>query len=369
MRFENVLVVDPIDGEFVGRVKIEGNVISEVERITGTMEYEGIIMPGFVDPHTHGSVGVDALSMNEKGLRKWEEFLYSQGVTYFLPTTMSSTPSAVLSAARTVKDYLDNNPETSVGGVHYEGPYLSLKRKGAQNPELIRRINLEEIEETLIEPVRLITIAPELERFSQAQDLIQKRNITVSLGHTDASFDDMERAYNQGCDRITHFPNGMNTLHHRDLGCVGAVLSLPFSVEMIMDGIHSLPGFVKLVYDIKGASKIMIVTDTIDATAMPDGEYELGGQKVILKNGRPRLEDGTIAAAVLVFSEAVRNFKTFTNCSLKELARVSSFNALSSLKIEDRGRLSRGYKADLVLLNEDLQVKQTVLGGRTVFKY
>ena len=368
MRFENVLVVDPIDGEFVGSVETEENVISEIKRVKGTQEFERILMPGFVDPHTHGSVGVDTLSMSQKDLEKWENFLYSQGVTYFLPTTMSSTPSSILSAARVVRDYIKNNSLTSVGGIHYEGPYLSLKRKGAQNPELIRSIDLKEIEETLIESVKLITVAPELKGFSHAQEMIQKRGITLSLGHTDATYEDMEKAYNQGCDRITHFPNGMNTLHHRKLGCVGAVLSLPFSVEMIMDGIHSLPGFVKLIFGIKGAEKIMIVTDTIDATAMPDGEYELGGQKVILKNGRPTLEDGTIAAAVLVFSGAVRNFREFTGCSLKELAKVSSLNSLNSLGIKDRGRISEGYRADLVLLDENLEVEETVLNGKTVFK-
>jgi N-acetylglucosamine-6-phosphate deacetylase len=368
MIFENVLVVDPIDGEFVGSVETTRGVISEVKRGKKSVNFEYILMPGFADPHTHGSAGVDALSMDLRGLKKWESFLYSQGVTYFLPTTMSSTPGAILSSAKVVREYLENNDSTSVGGIHYEGPYINVKRKGAQNPSLIRKIDLGEIESTLIETVRLITMAPELEGFIEASKLITDRGIPISLGHTDASYEDMKRAFEAGCTRVTHFPNGMNTLHHRELGCIGAVFSMPFSVEMIIDGVHSLPQFVKMVYDIKGPEWIMIVTDTIDAAGMPDGEYELGGLKVILKNGRPTLEDGTIAATVLMFNQAVRNFKSFTGCTLKDLACVSSYNSLRLLGIEDRGRIAGGYLANLVLLDRNLKVVETVLNGKTVFK-
>ncbi|MFO7882860.1 MAG: N-acetylglucosamine-6-phosphate deacetylase [Kosmotogaceae bacterium] len=368
MKFENILIVDPVEGEFTGTVSINENYIIDVERNEEASDYEYILMPGFVDPHTHGSVGVDTLSMDQKGLQKWESFLYSKGVTFFLPTTMSAPPSALLSSAKVVQKYLKRNPLSSVGGIHYEGPYISVKRKGAQKKELIRDVDLEELKSILVEPVKMVTMAPELENFFDAYKLIRSRGIKGSIGHTDASFEIMKKAFEEGCTKITHFPNGMNTLHHRNLGCVGAVFSMPFSIEMIIDGVHSLPDFINMVYKIKGAEKIMIVSDTISATGMPDGDYELGGQKIYLRNSRPVLEDGTIAATTLVFSEAVKNFKNFTNCSLKELAFVSSYNSLKSLGINNRGRISEGYIADLVLLDRNLEVKETIIKGKAVYK-
>ena len=368
MVFENVLVVDPVDGEYAGIVEVTRGFISGVRRRAGCPDCELLLLPGFVDLHTHGSKGVDSLSMDEKGLKKWEEFLYSQGVTYFLPTTMSAQPESLISSAKVVERYLESNSLTSVGGIHYEGPYLSLRRKGAQNPSLIREIDLQEVDSTLNGTIKLLTMAPELRGFREAAALIQRRGITLSIGHTDASYDDMMKAYKYGCKRVTHFPNGMNTLHHRDPGCVGAVFSEDFSVEMIIDGVHSLPSFVKMVFRIKGSERIMIVTDTISAAGMYDGEYELGGLKVILKDGRPTLEDGTIAATVVLFSEAVRNFKTFTDCSHKDLARVSSYNALRSISIEDRGRIAPGYIADFVILDRELGIVETVLAVKTVYK-
>lgn len=368
MKFKDILIVDPVDGEFTGSVNINQNFITNVERIEEVTDYEYIMMPGFVDPHTHGSVGVDALSTDQKGLKKWENFLYSKGVTFFLPTTMSAPPLALISAAKVVQKYIESNPLTSVGGIHYEGPYISAKRKGAQKQEQIRNIDLEEINSILIKPVKMITMAPELDNFFDAYRLIRSRRIIISLGHSDASFEVMKKAFNEGCTRITHFPNGMNTLHHRNLGCVGAVFSMPFSIEMIIDGVHSLPDFIKMVYKIKRAEKIMIVSDTISATGMPDGEYELGGQKIYLRNNKPVLADGTIAATTLLFSEAVKNFKIFTDCSFKELAKVSSYNSLKSLGINNRGRISEGYLADLVILDKSLKIKETVLKGRVVYK-
>jgi N-acetylglucosamine-6-phosphate deacetylase len=368
MKFENILIVDPVEGEFTGTVSTNENYITNVERIEEVSDYENIMMPGFVDPHTHGSVNIDTLSVDQKGLQKWENFLYSKGVTFFLPTTMSAPPSALLSSATVVQKYLERNPLTSVGGIHYEGPYINAKRKGAQNQELIRNINLEELNSVLVEPVKMVTMAPELENCFGADKLRRSRGIKGSIGHTDASFKIMKKAFEKGCSRITHFPNGMNTLHHRNLGCVGAVFSMPFSIEMIIDGVHSLPDFINMVYKIKGAEKIMIVSDTISATGMPDGEYELGSQKIFLKNGRPVLEDGTIAAATLTFNKAVKNFKNFTNCSLKELAFVSSYNSLKSLGINNRGRITEGYIADLVILDINLEVKETIIKGKTVYK-
>lgn len=325
-------------------------------------------MPGFVDIHTHGAFGVNSMTMNLEDLGKWERKLYEEGVTYFLPTTVSSYEDEMNAVSQVVSEFIDKNPLTSVSGVHLEGPYVNVIKKGSQNPSRIRPATTEELDHLSLKRVLLITMAPEIEGFEEALAVLQQKGVVVSLGHTNAKFSEICRAFELGARRMTHFPNGMNILHHREIGCVGAGLLLDIKLEMIPDGIHSSPEFIKMVYKLKGASNIILITDSIDATGLDDGEYDLGGLEVTVKKGKATLSDGTIAGSTLGFSRGVRNFYNWTRCSLGELSAVSSYNALQNLGIIDRGRIVPGYLADFVVLDKDLNVKETVLHGETVFK-
>ncbi len=367
MKLSNVLVVDPVKGEFVGEVAWEDGTISEVTPSEGE-DYSAILMPGFVDPHTHGCYGVDAMTMREDELEKWERFLYAQGVTSFIPTTVSAKKSDLIRVSNLIEEYIYKKSKTSVWGVHYEGPYLNPEKRGAQNGEVIRVAAPKEVEEILSPRVRIITMAPEMKGFYDVLPILKENGTVVSIGHTNATFREMEKAFLMGVDRITHFPNAIRPLHHRELGGMGAGLFFDFNVEMIVDGVHLSPEFVKLIYKLKGPEKISLITDSISAAALEDGEYELGGLKVNVVDGKARLEDGTLAGSTLLFNDAVRNFKDFTRCSLKELAMVSSYNSVRALGIEKTGRLEEGYKANLVVLDKNLRVLQTYLAGELVFQ-
>jgi len=363
----NILIVDPIKGEFVGNVLVDGGRIESVIPKNSDV-YKYIAMPGFIDLHTHGCIGKDTMRLSAEDLEGWEKFLYSQGVTAFLPTTVSAKKEDMLRVSKFVDEYVHERAYTSVYGIHYEGPYINIEKKGAQNSDMIRAATTEEIREVISSVVKLITMAPEVEGFYDVLTVLKENKTVVSLGHTNAGFKDMRRAFLYGVNRITHFPNAIKGLHHRELGGVGAGLYLDFEIEMIVDGIHLAPEFVDMIYRIKGADKIMLITDSIDAAGLEDGKYNLGGLDVTVKNGKATLPDGTLAGSTLLFNKAIKNFKKFTNCSLRELAKVSSYNAARNLAIEDVARIEEGYKANIVLLDKELNVIRTYLNGETVYE-
>ena len=368
MKLTDLLIVDPIDGSYTGEITIEGHKIKHVEK-TGNDDFEHILMPGFADTHTHGCIGINTMYMDESDLKKWEEFLYSQGITFFLPTTVSAKKQDMKRVADLISNYRKNNKYTSVAGIHYEGPYINTDKKGAQNPSTIRESSIDELEEVLTEDVLLVTMAPEISNFYECSNYLRKKGIVVSLGHSSGNYSNFEKAFEHGTSRITHFPNALKGLHHREVGGVGAGFLLPFKLEMILDKFHTSREFVKLAFKIKGGDYIFLITDSIDATGLEDGLYDLGGLEVNVVDGKARLKgDDSIAGSTLLFSDGVRNFFRITNCSLAELVKVSSYNVLKNLNIENKGRILPDYDADLVLLSREMEVNKTIKMGKILFK-
>lgn len=367
MEIKNVLVVDPLKGEFVGDVLWEEGIVRKVTP-KGASTFDNILMPGFVDPHTHGCFGIDTMSIDDEKLERWERFLYTQGVTSFIPTTVSAKKEDMIRVSNMIEEYVYKKSRTSVVGVHYEGPYININKRGAQNPNAIREATSKEMEEILSPHVKLITMAPELKGFYDVLPLLKENGTVVSIGHSDANFEEIRQAFLNGVNRITHFPNALKGFHHRELGGTGAGLYFDFTLEMIVDGIHLDPNFVKLIYRLKGAERISLITDSISAAALEDGEYELGGLRVNVSEGKATLQNGTLAGSTLLFSKAVKNFKKFTGCSLKELAMVSSYNSAVNLNIQKIGRIEEGYLANFVLLDKELNVLETYLHGEKVYQ-
>ncbi|AKI98285.1 N-acetylglucosamine-6-phosphate deacetylase [Kosmotoga pacifica] len=360
MKIEDLLIVDPVDGEYTGSVKIGKGKIVDIRRYHCTPK--AILMPGFVDVHTHGQYGIDTMSAKAENFEEWAKRNFEQGVTTFLPTTVSASFEDILK----VEDALAKLP-SSIAGLHLEGPFISKEKKGAQNPEHIISVT-NGFEQILRYPVKIITAAPEIDGFNRLVGICRKKGIVVSIGHSMATYSVLRRAFEMGIDRITHFPNALSTLHHRELGVTGSGLYLDFNLEIIADGIHSVPEFVDFVYRVKGADRLMLVTDSISATGLENGIYELGGLKLELKGKRAELvESRSLAGSTLLFNDAVKNFRKFTNCSLKELSKVSSYNSLLSLGITGLGRIKEGYTANLALLNEDLTVLKTIFKGEEVY--
>ncbi len=360
MIFENARIVDP-NGECTGTVEASEGKIVRVLQKPCTPKY--LLMPGFVDLHTHALKGIDTMRASNKNLFRWAEENFAQGVTAFLPTTVSASLDILETLVATPGPF----PE-SMAGFHLEGPFINIAKKGAQNGRYIFPSEGKDLRGLLIEPVRLITTAPEIPGFESLIAQCHENGILVSIGHTNADFRVMKAAYQAGVRRITHFPNALSPLAHREIGATGAALYLDFDLEMIVDGIHTAPEFIDLVYRIKGADRISLVTDSIAAAGMPDGEYELGGLPVFVNSGKAVLADGTLAGSTLLFPQAVKNFARFTGCSLPDLAKVSSYNALKALKIDgDTGLIREGYQANLVLLDSEWNVIQTIFEGNLVY--
>ncbi|MDN5342871.1 MAG: N-acetylglucosamine-6-phosphate deacetylase [Oceanotoga sp.] len=361
MRIEKVLIVDPIKGEFTGDVIIENERIKEVIPVDYE-KYEQILMPGFVDYHTHSLKGIDTMHAKKEDFEKWANMNFEYGVTSFFPTTVSASKTQILSVIKNLE-----NVGESIDGLHLEGPFINEEKKGAQNPAYIRNPTIEELEEITPEMVKLISMAPERQNFKEALNYLKTKKVRVSIGHSSAGYEIYKDAFKNGVDRITHFPNALSAFHHREIGGTGSALLFDFKVEIIADGIHSVPEFIELTYKIKGADKIILITDSMEAAGLEDGQYELGGLPVTVKEGVARLKSGSIAGSTLLFDKGVRNFKKFTNCTLQDLAKVSSYNAAVDCGIKDIGRIENGYYANIVLLDKDLNVLKTIFKGKEVY--
>jgi len=347
MILEDVLIVDPIDGEYVGTVEFEDTIL-KVKK-TDKTTYENILMPAFVDPHIHGIRGIDTMTASQIEFDLFKEYQALEGVWYFQPTTVTCQ----------LEELSKLKLPTGLK-LHVEGPFISPKRKGAHNESYIQKPpkSVYELERYFpISFIGMITVSPEYDSFVEFSKSSEAKGIRISIGHTDATFLQAKLAFDEGFRRITHFPNAISPLHHRELGVTGAGLLLDFTLEIISDGIHCAPEFVKLVYKTKGPHRIILVTDSISATGLEDGNYMLGDLRVYVEDGIAKLSDGTLAGSTLRFSEAIKNFWRFTGCSLKELAMVSSYNACKDLNLNG-GRIKEGFPARLVLLDKELRIKK-----------
>jgi N-acetylglucosamine-6-phosphate deacetylase len=329
------------------------------------------ILPGFVDVHIHGSDGYDTMDATPEALHAISRFLARHGVTGFYATTMTASQAATLAAVENAAAVMDDPlPGARLLGVHLEGPYLSPQFPGAQMKEYVRDPNLAEFEEWVAAgPVRLITLAPERPGADALMDRALSLGIVVILGHTAATYDQAIDAIDRGASQATHTFNAMTGLHHRQPGMVGATLSNDaIYAQVIPDNIHVHPGAMAILARCKGPDRTLLITDAIRATGLPEGETELGGQPVVVRNGACRLADGTLAGSIVTMDLALRNFLRAADWSLAHGWPVSSRSAARSLGLDDElGTVAPGFRADLVLLDRHLDVVATVVGGKLVY--
>jgi len=332
-----------------------------------------IVVPGYIDVHVHGGDGVEAMDATPEALHKLSAFYAQHGVTSFLPTTWTANHAAILAALQAIKTQVGQVlPGADILGAHVEGPYISEKKPGAQFPELIRRADEREARELLETGViKLLALAPE---YTENHWLIRacvEQGITVSAAHTDATYADMVDAVAQGVTQTTHTFNAMRGLHHREPGTVGASLSLDqLRCEIIPDGIHVHPAMVKLLYETKGADSTLIITDGVRGAGLPEGAtYEQDGRTVSIVGGSARLEDATLAGSALTMDAAMRHFVTFVERPLIAVWRCASLTPARAIGMDDRkGSIKVGKDADLLLLDADLNVIMTIVGGRIVYQ-
>lgn len=328
------------------------------------------LMPGFVDVHVHGAVGHEAMDGDVAGLRSMARFFASRGVTSFLPTTWTASRASTLAALRAIAEARSLTGGARILGAHMEGPYLSAARCGAQDPTQIRGVDHEEAAAFLdTGAVRLITVAPEVEGVGDLLGECVRRGVTVSIGHTDATYEQVAAAVSRGARHMTHTFNAMSPLQHRTPGAVGAALALAgFGAEVIADEVHVHPAAVHALIRARGTDEVVLVTDAIRPTGTTTSAGRLQDRPVEVRDGAVRFGDGQLVGSVLTMDRALRNVMRITGRPLTEMWPLVSRNPAAAAGVLDRtGRLAVGLDADLVVLDEQHRVVRTLVGGRTVF--
>lgn len=326
------------------------------------------VLPGFVDVHVHGAVGHEVMDGDIEGLREMSGFFARHGVTSFLATTWSAPAHETMDALRAVAGVTGSElPGARILGAHMEGPYLSPSRCGAQDPRSVRPPDLDEARRFLDSGVvRLITVAPELALARELVDLCLERGARVSIGHTEASYEQVAEAVAWGARQVTHTFNAMPPLHHRRPGPVGAAMVLPeLLTELIVDNHHVHPVVVDAFLRAKGPAALTLVTDALRPTGLGSGEFDIGGRRAIVEQGVVRLDDGTIAGSLLTMDAALRNLMRATGRPLEDLWPTASRNGAMAAGVGDRkGVIAPRMDADLVVVGDDVDVRMTIVGGR-----
>lgn len=338
------------------------------------------LFPGFIDVHIHGAVGVDTMEATAGSLRKVSEFLVKQGVTAWLPTLVPGPVADYASAVQAIDQLMteQNGGQGSargakVLGVHYEGPFVNTAQCGALRSEHFRSFStMSEIDDLPVpedpNAVRMMTLAPEIEGGVELVHELNSRGWIISIGHTRAELDALNRAFAAGARHLTHFMNAMPSLHHRSPGPVGWGLSRDdVTCDIIADGIHLDSAMVELLLKLKTSERLTLISDSIAAAGQGDGEYEIWGETISVTDGRTRNTRGSIAGSVITMLDAVSMMRSL-RASDMDVARMSATNPARLLRIDDRyGSIEEGKRADLVALDESGNVRLTLVGGEIAF--
>lgn len=334
------------------------------------------ILPGFIDLHIHGTNGADTMDATKESLNKMAASLPMEGTTSFLATTLTQKTDLIEKVLSHLGTYINESQfrgNAEMLGVHLEGPFINPRKAGAQPiqhivfPDILlfkKWLNLSK------QTIRVVTLAPERTNGLELILFLKQKGIIASIGHSDATYQEVHEAIQSGGTQITHLFNQMRGLHHREPGVVGAAyLRKELMVELICDGIHVAPEMVKLSYQQITAQRLILITDSMRAKFLAEGEYELGGQRVVVQNGLSLLEDGTLAGSVLKMVDAVKNMMSYTGCSLQEVIQMSSSNPAKQLGVFDRkGSLKEGKDADIVILDENHDVFMTFCKGELAYQ-
>lgn len=358
------------NGEIQPRtVRLEGAIIAEIRDgldPTADLTTTGYLAPGLLDLQLNGAWGAD-FTTDGTTVAAVAQQLPQTGVTGFLPTVITSPFGEYAHRLEEIAA-ASGGPGAHVLGVHLEGPYLNPRRKGAHNPALLRPITLAEVTAWAEHPlVRLVTLAPELANAPAMIEQLAARGIVVSAGHSDATYAEALAGFAAGIQWGTHLFNAMRDFNHREPGLTGALLTTAIQTGVIADGVHVHPAALRLAFHAKGAEQLTLVTDAMAAMGMPAGRYHLSDRTVLVDERAARLEDGTLAGSILMLDQAVRNMVTWTGCSVGTAWQMASANPARLLGLTQKGRIATGCDADLVLLDSDLQVSHTLVGGQLLW--
>ncbi|WP_160725906.1 N-acetylglucosamine-6-phosphate deacetylase [Bacillus sp. USDA818B3_A] len=333
-------------------------------------------IPGYIDVHIHGVNGADTMDGTKEALETMAASLPKEGTTSFLATTMTQEQESIEKALTNAGEFIANQPahgKAEILGIHLEGPFVNSKMAGAQPIESIIDPDLSLFKKWQVlsnENIKLVTLAPERPGGLELIGYLKENGIIASIGHTDATYADVSEAISAGASHVTHLYNQMRGLHHREPGVVGAAfLRDELKAEIIVDGVHVCPEMVKLAFKQKRSEGLLLITDAMRAKCLKNGKYDLGGQDVFVKDGKAVLENGTLAGSTLKMGCAVKNMLTFTGCTLNEAIEMASVNPAKQLNVYDRkGSIAPGKDADIVILDDQLEVFMTFCRGVLAFK-
>lgn len=321
------------------------------------------IVPGFIDVHSHGGYGFDAMDGDAAQIDEMVQHMVHEGITSYFATTMTQSPDNIAKAMSGIRQAAVKNPV--IQGIHLEGPFISPVFKGAQPEKYIQAPDIKLLahwNELSGNLVKMITYAPEHENSAEFEDYCLEHGIVPSVGHSNAL---REQLKHSKASHVTHLYNAQREFKHRQPGVTGhALLEDNIYCEMIADGFHVVPDMIRLAYEIKGPKKMELVTDSMRAKGMPEGISELGGQKVIVKDKQARLETGNLAGSVLQFQDAFRNMISFTSCGIENAVLMSSVNQAREFGLKQKGTLEIGKDADLNIFDKKLNLKETYSLGR-----
>ncbi|EOW4764802.1 N-acetylglucosamine-6-phosphate deacetylase [Listeria monocytogenes] len=326
----------------------------------------GLLIPGMIDVHIHGAKNYDMMDGSTESIQAVSMACAETGCTSFLVTSVSSSLEDLIQMIRQTKKVIGKEKGAKIAGIHLEGPYLNIEKKGMQNPAHLRHPDLKEMKKIFDEAdglIKMVTIAPELPGGIELIDFLKKRGVVVAIAHSNATYEEAQDAFEKGASHITHCFNAMPAIHHRAPGLVAAALENDsISVQAIVDGVHLHPGIVRLIHKIKGPDKMVLTTDTLQAMGVGDGEYIFGGHQVTVTEGVARLQDGTLASSTVTMNKSLRLSNEF-GINLQDTIQMATSTPADILGMKNLGRIEKGYSADLVLLDKKFEVLSTWING------
>ena len=346
-----------------------GSVPEDVEIIDAK---GGYVAPGLIDMHIHGYLGKDVCDGEEESIRTISKGLLANGVTGYLPTTMTVDMKVIrkaLEVCRALKEESKDWDGSTILGCHAEGPFISESKKGAQDSKYILKPDAAFIKE-YADIIKTITLAPETDEndFAAIREITRDTDVVISMGHTSADYETAMASVNAGVKHVTHLFNAMTPLQHRAPGVVAAAMNSDISCELIVDTFHVDASLYNMLYKLKGR-KLCFITDCLPAGGLPEGEYTLGGAKIIYRGIVCRLEDGTVAGSVLHLNKGVWNVYTNSDIPLYECVNCASLNPATTLGLDKaKGSLEIGKDADIIITDSEFNVEKTIIGGKIKYE-
>ncbi|WP_378952668.1 N-acetylglucosamine-6-phosphate deacetylase [Pelosinus sp. sgz500959] len=327
------------------------------------------VSPGFIDLHVHGCSGFDTMDNEENALEIIRDSVLKTGVTAFLPTTMTMTLSKITQTLKRIRHAMGEMKGAEVLGCHLEGPFINEVYKGAQDQRHIIMLDFEKIQ-TYSDVIKIITLAPEIATDDSFIRTCVEKGIVVSIGHSNATYEQMMSAISAGVSHMTHTFNALPPLNHRQPGAIAAAMESDRVVcELIVDNIHVHPAMQRLLLRNKGLDKMILITDAMRASMLGDGQYDLGGQLVTVSKNEARLADGVIAGSVLSLNQAVKNFMNNTDLDLIDAIRLVTINPARQIGIANtKGSIKLGKHADFAIFDESLEIFATLVRGNLLYR-